>query len=485
MLFMTADRFRWVYCQLDNLRRCMPSSIRKSLNELPITLDETYERTLQGIPKQKWQHAHRLFQCLVAAIRPLRVEELAEIFTIEFGSNVAHSLVESWRPEDPEEAVLSACSTLISIIDDEGSKIVQFSHFSVKEFLTSDRLQTTDVENVRQYHIPLEPAHTLLAQACLTVLLQLDENVDKERVETFALAFYAAEHLVDHAKFQNVESQIQDTLEHLFNPMKPHFRAWIWMHNMDPSSSSSSLKFDRYPSPPPPDFTSLYYAALCGFSGLAKRLIIAHAEDANAKCCAHSTPLYAASLGGHVDVARVLFDHGADVNAQKDGGFVPLHAASLRGHRKVVQFLLEHEATVDARDYIERTPLYSASECGHLEVVRLLLEHEATVDARDRYEQTPLYSESEYGHFEVVRLLLEHEATVDARDCYERTPLYPASMYGHLEVVRLLLDHGADANIQGSSGTPLQMATTNGHHEIARLLPDHGAQSECSESTEQ
>ena len=116
---MTPDRFRWVYCQLDNLRRCMPSSIRKSLNELPITLDETYERTLQGIPKQKWQHAHRLFQCLVAAVRPLRVEELAEIFAIEFGSNVALGLMEDWRPEDPEEAVLSACSTLISIIIDD------------------------------------------------------------------------------------------------------------------------------------------------------------------------------------------------------------------------------------------------------------------------------------------------------------------------------------------------------------------------------
>ena len=215
----------------------MPSSIRKSLNELPITLDETYERTLQGIPKQKWQHAHRLFQCLVAAIRPLRVEELAEIFTIEFGSNVALTLVEGWRPEDPEEAVLSACSTLISIIiDDKGSKIVQFSHFSVKEFLTSDRLQTTHVENVRQYYVPLEPAHTLLAQACLTVLLQLDENVDKTRLETFSLAFYAAEHLVDHARFQNVEYQIEDAMEHLFDPMKPHFRAWIWVDNTAPWS---------------------------------------------------------------------------------------------------------------------------------------------------------------------------------------------------------------------------------------------------------
>jgi hypothetical protein len=419
MLLMTPDRFRWVYCQLDNLRRCMPSSIRKSLNELPITLDETYERTLQGIPKQKWQHAHRLFQCLVAAIRPLRVEELAEIFTIEFGSNVAHSLVESWRPEDPEEAVLSACSTLISIIDDKGLKIVQFSHFSVKEFLTSDRLQTTDVENVRQYHIPLEPAHTLLAQACLTVLLQLDENVDKERVETFALAFYAAEHLVDHAKFQNVETQIQDTLEHLFNPMKPHFRAWIWMHNMDPWSSSSSPKFDECPSPPPPDFTSLYYAALCGFSGLAKHLIITHAEDANAKCCARSTPLYAASIGGHVDVARVLFDHGANINAQKDHGFVPLHAASEGGHRKFLQFLLEHEATVDARDYCECTPLNSASDYGHLEVVRLLLNHGADPNIQG-WSGTPLQMATTNGHHEIARLLQDHGAQSECSESTEQ-----------------------------------------------------------------
>src|SRR5450755_3691909 len=123
---MMSDRFRWAYCQLDTLRRCMPSSICKALNELPITLDDTYERILQGIPKEKFQHAHRLFQCIVAAIRPPRVEELAEIFAIEFGPNEGSKLVEGWRPEDPEEAVLSACSSLITVIDDQGSRIVQF-----------------------------------------------------------------------------------------------------------------------------------------------------------------------------------------------------------------------------------------------------------------------------------------------------------------------------------------------------------------------
>ena len=95
----------------------MPSSIRRALNELPITLDDTYERMLQGIPKEKFEHASRLFQCMVAAIRPLRVEELAELFAIEF--NNVPNLVAGWRPENPKEAVLSTCSTFITIIDDD------------------------------------------------------------------------------------------------------------------------------------------------------------------------------------------------------------------------------------------------------------------------------------------------------------------------------------------------------------------------------
>jgi hypothetical protein len=116
---MACDRFRWVFCQLDKLRRCFPSSIRKTLNELPPTLDETYEWTLQEIPKErKRQHVHRLFQWLVAAIRLLRTEELAEIFAVNFDQDGATNFVETWRPEIPEEAILSACSTLIGVIKD-------------------------------------------------------------------------------------------------------------------------------------------------------------------------------------------------------------------------------------------------------------------------------------------------------------------------------------------------------------------------------
>ena len=84
------------------------------------------------------------------------------------------------------------CRDCSHIIRDRGSKIVQFSHFSVKEYMTSDRLQTSDIGHLFDYYIPLEPAHTVLARACMAVLLQLDETVDRERDETFPLAKYAS-----------------------------------------------------------------------------------------------------------------------------------------------------------------------------------------------------------------------------------------------------------------------------------------------------
>jgi hypothetical protein len=59
------------------LRRCLSPRIRRALDELPETLDETYERTLLDIDDENWEYSHRLFQCIVVARRPLHVEELA------------------------------------------------------------------------------------------------------------------------------------------------------------------------------------------------------------------------------------------------------------------------------------------------------------------------------------------------------------------------------------------------------------------------
>jgi hypothetical protein len=54
---------------------------------------------------------------LVAVIRPLHAEELAEIFAIDFDPKAEPNLLEGWHPDNPKEAVLSAGSTLITIIE--------------------------------------------------------------------------------------------------------------------------------------------------------------------------------------------------------------------------------------------------------------------------------------------------------------------------------------------------------------------------------
>jgi hypothetical protein len=120
---MPSHRFRWVFCQLKVLRQCFPSSVRSILAELPESLDETYERILLQIPKSNRVYAHRLLQCLVVAVNPLSVEELAEVLAIDFSAKGGTPMVdEKLRWENKEQAVLLACSTLITVVKDWPSR---------------------------------------------------------------------------------------------------------------------------------------------------------------------------------------------------------------------------------------------------------------------------------------------------------------------------------------------------------------------------
>ena len=73
-----------MFCKLEALQDTLPSGLRRTLDELPDSLDETYSRILREIKRSSRDHVHRLLQCLTVAIRPLRVEELAELLAYDF-----------------------------------------------------------------------------------------------------------------------------------------------------------------------------------------------------------------------------------------------------------------------------------------------------------------------------------------------------------------------------------------------------------------
>ncbi|KAI9430586.1 hypothetical protein H4582DRAFT_2103689 [Lactarius indigo] len=374
--------FRWVFCQLEILRHCFPSSVLNILEQLPESLDETYERILREISRANRDHAYRLLQCLTVAVRPLRVEELAEVLAIDFNARGGPKLNADWRWEDNEEA---------------------FSHFSVKEFLTSSRLASS-LGEVSRFHIRLEPSHTILAQASLGVLLRLDGQVDRNNVVGFPLAQYAAKYWPDHVKFENVLSHVKDGIDVLFDADKPHFAAWLRLHDLDGSSIPGII----LESP-------LYYAVLIGNRALVEHVLSKRPHDVN------GSPLHAAFSKNDVEIVWLLLENGVDLNTRDDLARTPLHRASIAGFLDVVrwlldrgmdvaaqQMLLDHSAEVNARDVEGLVPLHDAASRGHLELVRLLLKHGGNVNARGHGGKTPLDAAKAGEHADIVKLLSEH-----------------------------------------------------------------------------
>ena len=491
MLVNNFYRFRWVFCQLENLRHCLPPSVRHTLDELPESLDETYERVLKEIKKPNRNHARRLLQCLVAAVRPLRVEELAEVLAIDFDDvEGIPKLNPNWRWEDEEQALLTSCSSLIVIIETEDSRVVQFSHFSVKEFMTSTRLASS-IQDISRFHIDLEPAHTILAQACMGILLRTDDLVeDNGTGRNSSLARYAAEHWVKHAQFERVSSFLRKAMENLFDLNKPFFTAWLQIYNVDiPRLGSSSLFY--FAGLPAPSATPLYYAALCGFQDLVEHLAVKHPLHVNARGGRYVTPVVAALAGRHFQTAKFLHDNGAHLDVRSQGGETLLHSPAFHGDVEMVEILLGYNVDVNARREGGLTPLHEATIDGARntrindvfqsspDVVRILLEHGADVNTRSDTGMTALHF-AQSG--EVVRVLLKHGANL-TEDEERKTPLHYAVQYRSVKPVRLLLEHGADPNARSNDGSiPLHLVAVNlssqsfnEFYEVVCVLLEYGS----------
>ncbi len=146
-----------------------------------------------------------------------------------------------WRPdsEDPEEFILPTCSTLLAIVDVRGKK--QFSHFSER---------IINIRSHRKFGTSFPLSRSPQTGACSSRQsvsrrpLQLNYSIDETKIQNFPLAWYSAEHWVNHARIEGVSSDIRDGLDCLFDKNKPHLAAWTWLNDVEaetiPSFSSSN-----------------------------------------------------------------------------------------------------------------------------------------------------------------------------------------------------------------------------------------------------
>ena len=532
-----------MYCQLEVLRHCFPSSVRQILADLPESLDGTYERILQQIPKSNRTHAHRLLQCLTVAVRPLLLEELAEVLAVDFPEGVGiPKFNESFRWEGQEQAVLSACSSLITVVEERrrhsNTITVHFSHFSVQEFLTSDRLAASTTDGLRSHHIRLGPAHTIMAQACLSILLCLTKPMDLWAIDRYHLAKYAAKHFHDHATFEDVLSRTIDGVDVLLDPEKPHFDTWLWLQIHE----SNSGNWQNAHLPPHcfdartrrrstalvylPRVAPLYYVAALGHVCFAQRLILTRPQDLHARDDRGRTSLHIAVLAGQVEVSKLLIGHASDLGILDTEHQNLLHMAAYNPHFEITRMLLEHDwdtnAHINARNKNGQTPLHLASQyhdryghrldCNRPSIVALLLKFGADLDAQDNDNMTPLHCTIEHSACSnAVMMRIEMEGRHgEYRRHLDPSPLESrwrpssaeASFYYNLgdggmnaqeydtmpllvctseyfksgSAAQLLLEHGASVHTRNKDGrTPLHLASEHELYDVVALLMKFGA----------
>ncbi|USP80732.1 hypothetical protein yc1106_08006 [Curvularia clavata] len=440
--------FRWAACQLDALAKCLNRSLlRKALKTLPSTLDETYERILNNIDDEYAEYAIRILQWLAFSERPLSLRQIAEVVAIDTSRDPEFDPEEIL--EDPLDA-LKICSSLVTITQSheylKNSTQIALAHYSVKEFLVSDRIQRGPAA---RYGLQAAACHNALTMACLGYLNQFQETgaMLKARLRDSELARYSAEFWYQHARKVGARTaEVDQCALRLFSTDNPAYFNWVRIYDPDsPVVMNRGLSILDIPSP-------LYYASLLGLENLVS-MLLAKGADVNGSGGTQDSALRAAITNGHEGTVRILLEAGANVGPDKQSGGA-LHYAVDKANctPSLVSMLLEFGAPTSTIDAKNMTPLHYCVERNYSVVAIQLIDAHVPVDVR--VHRT--------GHRIPPRVGTElHQPIQLTSEGIETglTPLHLAALAGKVEMTKLLLGYNADPNaLSDYHETPLHLA---------------------------
>ena len=450
--------FRWVECQLDAIRGCLkPDQLQRKLTSLPKTLDETYARILNNVDEEFVEDVRRVLCCLIYSYYPVAVEELAEIVAVDAeGEDYYDDRNCLNEPRD----ILTVCSGLvttarsrrITLMGDAQIPIeeVRLAHYSVKEYLVSDR---SNSQRSAEFRIEERLAHETLANLALRYLIHCHNKhisndpdfvvrYEKTSLNMAAFAPYAACFWSRHLRAAQLDdsSPLYQQCLHMFdNPtllmdMIKLRRGWfqyeevttLWLCGYVQIWGGNHQYIPNFDPVPP-----LFLASLLGLDPLVSMLLGA-GEDVNSST-SETSSLIAAVYGGYQSVVDKLLDAGADVN------HVVLQSNSEEGIR------------------YSRTAIHEAVFNGNKQLARRLLAAGADVNL----ERWPSGNPDKHGHLD---------------EC--NTPLEAAVFKRYKDLVELLLAAGANPNAQTGRLHPHILELAQDDPEITMLLLNAGTTSD-------
>ncbi|KAF8344871.1 hypothetical protein F5887DRAFT_1134313, partial [Amanita rubescens] len=140
--------FRWVSCQLDELKRSSITMNALRLNGLPKTLKETYDKIFEKIPEWEKPNTIKLLIWVSYGCSQLTLGELASVLEFDEESQSLSAEKKLLHSED----VFLICSSLVKRTGDDK---IALAHASVKEYLTRNILPD------------LKTCHAYIAKMCI------------------------------------------------------------------------------------------------------------------------------------------------------------------------------------------------------------------------------------------------------------------------------------------------------------------------------
>jgi ankyrin repeat protein len=494
----------WVYLVFNSLKNHRfeqtTTGIQDAIKNLPKTTKDAYEEILQRT--LNLDKSRKILSIIIAARRPLTLVEINIALEVTPLCRSAKDLVIG-SESDFKEAIQRCCGLLVSVHHNQAYPI----HQTAREFLIhrlsneethpEERNRTvTQPQTFKElplptkleaniHFIPLEEAHRVLAESCVTYLSfdNFDSGACKtkedfeRRLQMNPLYEYASTNWGYHVRSAFMETK-PAVLNFLGSGAKVSASAQAMTVATGPPWKDSFVH----------EFQPIIGVQLATYFSLCEaiEILIDNGQHPDVGKYTSNAPLFLAAQQGIVAVVKLLLEKGANPNVKDNYNRMPLLTSIATGNTAVVKLLLDKGANPNTKDSHGWTPVTEAASHGHVEVVKLLLEKGANPNTKASNGWTPLFTAATKGNVAVVKILLENNANPDITGgYYGETPLLEATKQGHVAVVKLLLEHGADPNIKDDNGvTPLFTAAAKGDVVTVELLLKKGGHPDTKDNNE-
>jgi len=313
LLKSSADgTFLWVSLILEILRVSMDNS-REDFTTLvstpPGDLSELYTIILRRSPDPN--KARRLLHIVVAAARPLTLNEVYVAFTIRRDHTTINDLGD--LSQDIERVVKWFCGAFVRIEDSK----VYLVHQTAKEFLIKNK---SAGRGEWQHSLCPRESNFILANICMSYLSLQDfeddpisPNATGEEVrnysEKYTLLHYAASHWAGHFRHarRNLQTELFEPTCRICESGSNRFLTWLKVY------WENSGQYNPFPN----DFTHLMIASWLKQRTVVERLL-KEGGDINVRSQGYGTALNVAALRKYGKITKTLIESGVNAYVHRE-----------------------------------------------------------------------------------------------------------------------------------------------------------------------